>query len=425
MKLHDWQVESTEQLRHSLELHGVAADGSDTGTGKTHKVLYLAKEYGFRILVLAPKSACIEWENAAAQWGVGLTAINYEQARSTKTKWGRWHVPDMGFGRKAKSKVFEWLLPSDVVLVFDEAHKCGGMDTLNAALLIAARRQHIPHILLSATLLENPLRGRAIGYSLGLHKLHDFVQWCAHRGVRKGFFGLEWKPHLNKKNPRTTEQVMEEMRVMMGERFTRIRKAEVPNFPANQVIPQFVQTDEMPDLGEASEYGMEARAAVELLKVPHIAEQAEDLVEAGYSVPIFVNFSATRLALAEKFPTAGMIFGGQTQKERATVLNDFQHNHNPLLIIMAQAGGQSINLHDLHGRPRAAIISPGWSATEFLQVIGRVHRAGALSPAINYVLYAAGVPVERRMRTRLEAKLNNLTALNDADFAHLANNAPA
>lgn len=399
--LYDWQKPSAEAIRTALLTHGVVADASDTGTGKTYKVLAVAKILARPVAVVCPKAVIPEWRRLAGIFSVPCEVINYEMVRTGKTHLGRWAV---------KGKVFEWTLPPNSLLIFDEAHNCGGQKTQNSKLLIAARRQKLPTALLSATLIANPLKAYAIGYALRLHNLTDYWNWAARHGVKKGFFGMEWKPA----NP---EPIMQKIREAIGPRFTRIRKADVPNFPQNQIVPTYVDTESNPDLEQlVGDYSVAARQIVELAKVPSIGAMAEDLVEAGHNVVIFVNFVATLEALRERFPQAGIIRGGQGSTERSEAINRFQHNAEPVLLVMSQAGGTGLSLHDLNGRPRAALISPGWSAVEFLQVLGRIHRAGSLSPALNYVLFAPTVPVERRIRNQLEQKLHNLASLNDHDL---------
>lgn len=418
MQLFNWQQKSAADMVSALNLYRVVADGSDTGTGKMYKACAVARSLGKALVVVCPKAVVPEWRNVAELFGVIAHVYNYEKVRSKKGcgAVGHWSVP---------GKVYTWTLPPTAILCFDEAHNCGGQKTQNSKLLIAAKRQGIPTILSSATLMANPLKGYAIGYALGLHKLTDFWTWAARHDVKQGVWGMEWAPgwkiHMedsiaqaNARKVRQT-QIMENIRKEMGAKFTRIRKADVPGFPQNQIVPVFCDTTEMPDL--VSDYSMEARQFVELEKVSAIAERTTELVEEeGMSVAIFVNFKATLDALHQIFPDAAVIRGGQTETERTTHRNRFQQNATPVILIMAQAGGTGLSLHDLHGRPRAAIISPGWSAVEFLQVLGRIHRAGALSPAVNYVLFASGVPVERRIRTRLEQKLKNLETLNDYDL---------
>lgn len=418
MQLYDWQLPIAQAAYTSLSRHGVVANGSEMGTGKTVITCEVARRLGRPLFVVCLKSSCIDWRETARAFGVSCTAINYEKLRTGKTEFGRWVV---------EGRVWEWNIPADAVLVFDEAHVCGAapqrrkvkgewttVTTLNALMLVAAVRQHIPMMLLSGTLLPSPLKAYAIGYALGLHNLIGFWRWAEERGVTEG-------EHHNKiwsVTKRYGEEVMTELRAGLGDKFVRIRKADVPGFPECQNIPIFLETaEDMPELD--SDYGVEARAAVELLKVPGIVEKARELVEEeGMSVAIFVNFRATLAALQEAFPKAGVVCGGQSAEERAIVINRFQENHPDaaVILLMTQAGGTGISLHDKNGRPRASIVSPGHNAIELQQVLGRIHRAGSLSPAINFLAFAYGVPVERRIRANIEAKLRNLAALNDADL---------
>jgi len=50
-----------------------------------------------------------------------------------------------------------------------------------------------------------------------------------------------------------------------------------------------------------------------------------------------------------------------------------------------------------------------------VQALGRIHRAGALSPAIQKLIYAAGT-VEEEVAGRVEASLNNLNLLQDGEM---------
>ena len=415
--LYDWQQPSADDLAYSLATYGVAADGSEMGTGKTIKSCVVAKRRNRHLVVVCPKAVVADWRYWAEQVGVPITVCNYDKVRTGKTPLGRWSHHKTVYKGKAVKKVpavFEWTLPPDADLVFDEAHKLSGIDTQQSLLLIAAKRQGIPHSLLSGTLLDSPLKCRALGYSLGLHNLLNFWQWAKAKGVTQGTFGMEWRP-----TAKHGAAIMEDLRQELGRKFTRIRKADVPSFPKKQVIPTFVETDEMPDEEalDGGRYGYKARMKVELLKVPGIVERAKELInDAGHNVAIFVNYLGTLNALLEHFPEASVIRGGQSENERITALNNFQSNKTHVALVMLQAGGTGVSLHDLHGRPRSSIICPGNSAIDFLQAIDRIHRAAALSDATIYVAFASGVPVERRIRGRLEFKTNNLSALNDADF---------
>jgi hypothetical protein len=77
----------------------------------------------------------------------------------------------------------------------------------------------------------------------------------------------------------------------------------------------------------------------------------------------------------------------------------------------------SINLHDVTGRhPRLALVCPTWRATSLRQALGRVHRAGAKSKAVQKLLYAAGT-IEEAIAKRVMGKLDQIDQINDADLA--------
>ena len=83
---------------------------------------------------------------------------------------------------------------------------------------------------------------------------------------------------------------------------------------------------------------------------------------------------------------------------------------------MQQAGGVGISLHDIHGNhPRMSIISPSWSGQEMRQTLGRIHRAGSKTPAIQKIVYVAKT-YEEQMCNIIKTKLRNIDALNDGDL---------
>ena len=83
---------------------------------------------------------------------------------------------------------------------------------------------------------------------------------------------------------------------------------------------------------------------------------------------------------------------------------------------MQQAGGVGISLHDIHGNhPRMSIISPSWSGQEMRQTLGRIHRAGSKTPAIQKIVYVAQT-YEEQMCNIIKTKLRNIDALNDGEL---------
>jgi SNF2 family DNA or RNA helicase len=213
----------------------------------------------------------------------------------------------------------------------------------------------------------------------------------------------------------------------------RIRIADLGDaFPANTVEATPIAVDEAQaldadylealDLLEAEAPNaavalLRARQKSEFLKVQAITEMADDLLEEGQHVAIFVCFRDTLDRLAEKFPYASLVFGEQDAEHRKQCIERFQSNQNRVIISTIQAGGVGISLHDLQGNaPRTALICPTYSAVDLKQALGRIHRNGAKTPCLQRILFAAGT-VEERVRRKVQKKIDRIDTLNDGDLS--------
>jgi hypothetical protein len=83
------------------------------------------------------------------------------------------------------------------------------------------------------------------------------------------------------------------------------------------------------------------------------------------------------------------------------------------MLCQAQAGADSVDMHDLDGNhPRHVIIFPVYSSTQFIQITGRAVRSGAKSPVVQRVIYASG-GLESKVARKLESRLENMSLLTD------------
>jgi hypothetical protein len=405
--------------------HNVALDASDLGTGKTICACETARRLKKDLIVVGKKIMKPVWAYWMDQWGIDGIVANWELARVR------------GLPRR-----------ENALYVFDEVHEAGGYKTLNAKLLIGIYEAGLPLLMLSATAIESPLKMWALGYLLGFHNLKDFYRWGFKNGVKRnfGYPGFHFDG--------STTALSRIHAHVFPEWGGRMRKALIPEFPECQTMLQPIETAPVPNMPGLTrwwkeiadrealhEEKMEESAAdesipgafgqmqilpemlfmrmrAELLKVPALIELAQEALDQNHSVVIFVNFLTTLHALETLgFDKALTIQGEQKMYERQSAIAQFQSNKVKVLISTIDSGGAGISLHDTDGdHPRMALICPTWRAVTLRQSLGRVHRAGGKSKAIQKLVYASGT-IEETVANRVRGKLNQIDLINDADLA--------
>ena len=415
VKLFDWQKAGAQVLLESLRKNNVALDASDTGTGKTAKAVWLAQQLNADVIVVCPKAVIPAWREWLDRGGITHDVMNYEKLKTGKTKLGKWN----------EAKSWEWTFSGAKLLIFDEVHRCKGATSVNAKILTGSKKYTT--LMLSATAAENPLDMRATGYMLGLHEYHDFYRWAHHMGCRKAPWGRGLAFMGGKKMLR---EIHQKVFPQVGH---RIRIADLGDaFPSNSVFAECYDMGDVDaiyakmqkELDElrgkrASEnpltVKLRARQEAELMRVPVFVELTEQAIAEGNAVVAFFNFrqslDAYRKLIGEE---SSQIIGDQKDDERVQNIGSFQENKVKVCACMIQAGGVGLSLHDLHGVPRVSLIAPTYSAIDTKQALGRIHRAGALSPSRQYLLFANGT-VETQVARSLRRKLRNIETITDGD----------
>jgi hypothetical protein len=321
--------------------------------------------------------------------------------------------------------------------------------TINSKLLIAAKEQAKKFMLLSATMADNPMHFRAIGFALGLFpRIKDFWSWAQQYGVCADEVYVQYGQGETRQVWGFSGDATDLARLhkeIFPAKGGRIKKGDLGSlFPDNQVIVQEYDLgtqgiNRMAEIQEEMQAALlklrkkqqgdsdseltvilRARQQAELLKVPIFVEEAENLIAEGNSVAIFVNFNETLREIAKKLDTVCVVHGGQTgvkgANERGQAIADFQAGRSRVIVLNLAAGGESISLHDLTGDyPRVSLISPSWSAQALIQVLGRIHRAGAKSKALQKLIYIAK-SVESRVANAVRQKIGRIETLNDGDL---------
>jgi superfamily II DNA or RNA helicase len=403
-------------------------DTSHVGTGKTVVAAHLAKSLNRPVAVICPKAVIPSWERELKETGIEpIFVLNYEKIRTGKTEW---------MSKRGK-KIMKWDLPEDTLVLVDEVHKCKGPYTQNAQLLVSLVAQGYSIHAMSATAAEDPTEMRPLGFALGLHSLNkptdttkSWFGWMMQFGCTQN----EW----NAWELRAKSKLSDLNKVMYSRNVKRLTVDDFPDsFKANRVFVEPVAfgsaakiAKAYKDLGitpeiitrlledgtvEDSDWVLvnllRARQLAESLKAKDMADMAKDYVEQGHSVVLFVNFTDTADTL-QKLLECPAIVGGQTADERQQVIDDFQDDKEHVIVVNIAAGGTGISLHDINGnRQRISLISPTFNVKDHLQALGRIHRNGAKSDAIQKILVASESIEEHVMRV-IEQKSDNLNTLH-------------
>jgi superfamily II DNA or RNA helicase len=439
------QIEPIEHHVRVLQKWKATVEASSTGFGKMYVGCFVAKRMGVPLFVIAPKITHDDWRDVAGRIGVELVEVtNYEGTATKSFRFGSWRqTPKLGpdkkpivltSGKKSMKRTgFTFKdVPPNALMVFDEAHTCKGTDSANSRLLRATTRISNKVMLMSATLATSPLDLKAAGEVLNLHEGDDFFWWCRKFGVRRGPFGQVFD-----KKP---EHMVKLHELIFPTHGHRKRTEDIPGFPSQQIVFRPVAADKsrcltnrdihtyltkIQDKRDAKEAIpitdlLWLREELELVKIVDMVDQTEDLLNEDRSVVIFLNFKSSLDSISKMLSDKGIdhrtLDGGTPDKTRRESMLDFQANKFHVFVLNQQAGGVGINLHDLKGRPRVSLISPSYRADHLIQSMGRICRAGALSPALHRLCYVAG-SVEDRIRKAIQSKIANLDSLNDGDFS--------
>lgn len=443
-KLRPYQPGHAARLLGILNRRGAALDKSETGCGKTHVALALAKALDTVPIVIGPKASRMGWEDAGKVQGVDFEFVNYELARAVRGEAGEKRARSEWLEEHphGKGSYIKWKNAYDL-MIFDEVHRCASVTpTLNRKMLIGAKRQAGKVLMLSATVAENPLQLCAPGFALGLHTLSKpshigkttWMDFLWRYGVKPGVFGgFEWT-----EDEAEQRKFMLKLNERMADRSSGIKKADVPGFPKNQLEVMLLK-DETGKAKELTErlheiYSMRKQQAVgakdsplvagiregqalEVLMIPSLVGLAEDYIQTS-RVVFFVSYTQTREELCRALDQAGIfcdyIDGTQTEEHRRRALRNFAADGISALVVNKYAGGESLNLQGK--MPRTTFITPVDSGRQAIQITGRAHRDGG-ADALQFFTYFAGTRQEE-VAERMRQKQMNLKLLNDGDLIY-------
>lgn len=404
-KLFDYQIDHTTNIVNCLINEKKVIDGSDTGTGKTYTTIAACRQLRLKPFIICPKSILNTWIKVCKYFNVPyLGVINYETIRN-----GKYYDPKTNKKIKCPYLIdYEWKLPKDSILIFDEVHRCRHINTLNGKLLYAGRdAEHC--LLLSATIIDSLEDFKIYGYVLGLYdNINQGINWILRvnnmQGLHKKIYPLKGSrmkiSDLGDKFP--SNQISVDTYTISNENTKKIQSLyeQMKTYSGKNIYVKILR----------------ARQHIELSKVPLFVELTNDLLNTGMSVVIFVNFTDTLNTLSKVLKTTCLVHGKQSLKERDNNIEQFMKNKERVIICNMRSGSQAISLHDKYGGyPRVSLISPSFSSTDLIQALGRIHRAGSKSPALQKIMLCAGT-VEDIIAKNIKKKLECISMINDDDM---------
>ena len=468
-KLFEWQRPSCQRVIAALRA-GNALDASQTGAGKTFVALAAAAELGLTPYVVAPLAVLPSWQRAAQFMGVRLGAvINYDKARAgaavfiSKNKAAGNNDTMFTFTPPARRRdLFEDVATHSFVIL-DECQKCKNASSLQGRILTDLVGNGTKVLLLSATAAKDPTEMYGLGLALGLHTGgNDFFRWAKCHGCYSNNYGLKFTD-----KPQVAADCMQRIhRKIFPAKGTRVRAADVPGYPENQVSAHLVESAEIKkayakmedeleliqEKASAGKIGGQVKAACDLAavmrarrgsehgKLDFMVEETQSLLAEGFQVAVFLNFREHLAIMRQELKLkAKPVWGtewigkrvdigpdglpkyvdidGPAQKphDRQRIIDDFQEGREKVILVSLQAGGAGINLHDERGlAARQSLISPSYSIIDLVQAVGRIWRAGG-TKATQRIIFAAGT-IEEEIAVNLESKCSNLERLNDGDL---------
>jgi superfamily II DNA or RNA helicase len=438
--LFPWQLERLAELVYGFKkfASGGMLDGSELGTGKTLQNLAIASYFKIPVFAVVPAGVVTQWIRWSKYLKINLIDVmSYDTLKRSNSDY-------VSFDPISESFTFnEKLIPKKSLIIFDEAHKCKNPKTLNAKLLLSAKKQKYLITVLSATIAYSPLHLKITGYAIGLfEQLSNYYSWSLEHGCYLGNVGKKGSKKKTIIFSNLPSSLIKIYNSIFGSgRGVRTKASELGDaFPKNNIIIQaydMVEEKKINDVFRSMKKELQelkknkqkdkkskltiilrARQEVELLKVPNFVNMVEESLENGLSVVVFVNFIQTLESLVTKLKkyNPSVIRGKQTQQVREKNKEDFQNNKTKLCIAQIQSGGTGIDLHDVHGgHPRTTIISPTYNPDDLIQSTGRTARVGSKSHVTQRIVFASNT-IEELVVEAIKNKTRNLNTINDGEL---------
>ena len=475
LQLREWQTEWAARAYNILLSNYGYIDTSRMGSGKTYVTLWLAKQFGFRLLIVCPVTMIEIWKTTAAEYGVPvIDIISYQSLRSQRD-----HQPKHGYLERfdnvteggtrqvnfAATRAYLTLVEQGIMVVCDEIQNIKNSSAqykaCNAMLTPIITAGGLSRFaLLSGTPFDKEEHAinllKLIGY-IRAHRLFVYIQETREL-ILEGMQELIDACHAI--NAAVTDEILAEIPLVKSKMthlaftlYTRVVKAGISgamptpttitgrfdvgngfyNIDHERAINLQAAIDELAGAVRFNERAGTAQIRADnigavTLALVHIENaKAFDMSRVATTilqqnprnrVVISVNYNSTVEELRSLLlPLNPLILTGSIPaKKRGNIVRTFRENPaNRLLIMNTAVGGVGISLHDTTGEwPVSMLISPSYKLLEVTQAAARIYRDGTASDAVVRMFYGKGDGMsERNILTAMARKTQVLKGTFD------------
>jgi SNF2 family DNA or RNA helicase len=438
-KLKEYQKFHVFNMINSIKSNRIVFDSSHTGTGKTYTTVALWKQLKLKPIIICEKSNIWKWIEVLKYFDCEYSfVINYNAIRNGKfyndndsndndsnDDNNNDKLIDCKYIEKDNNK-FKWKVDPKTVFVFDEVHRCKNYKSINGKLLLSTIKHKV--IMLSATMCDKTSDFGIFGLMLGLYKRIGLGKRWVESLIRKTKNKIS-----NKKNSKSQNILHSYLIPKYG---NQMIMDDISDDNLNQINVKSYDLSKT-DIYDINKFYKELENNImvneEIVKINKVREKIENVktkiftkliseyLELNKSIVIFVNYKSSFKLIHEYLDNNeiehSIVEGSQTIEQRKDNIKDFQSNNLRVILMMIQAGGQSISLHDESGKfPRVSLISPSYSSIELVQALGRIYRSGVKTVCEQNIIYCNNTK-ENEIVKILRKKKNFMNELNDSDLS--------
>lgn len=436
LQLYDFQINTANYIINRLENNLPVIDCSVVGAGKTFIALYALKKCNKKFILICPKIVISHWKESIHMANINhicIDVLNYEKLKTGKTNYFKFN-----------NKIGIWKIPDNSIVIFDEAHKLKGYNTINSILLTSLKNSNLIPYLISATIANSPLDFLNVADTFNL--CYNRYKWLHDFGYKKRFDNKGWvfdknDSHLIKlhdilfrnnnhpgvritysdinilTNSNTIHMIfIDDIYNKINSLYNLLYTDEINISNNNNNKNEDIKFTEIMNktqqallydrncgqvLEEIEDYinnyfddniltkRLRLRQFIELVKSKLILSKIIQDVNNDKYIVVMFNYSWSinlLYNLLQNLNISSNIITGYS-KDRDNVINQFQLNQIKVVIINIKAASVGISLHDTNGSyKRISYISPSENIYELEQALGRIYRATSKSDTNQYII---------------------------------------